>query len=518
MCFCFDINDIKSIGIKEWQENFFWPVTYEEYQGLYMKIWEAFEYVRDTEDKSIVDIMESCYKLAFDFTSIAHLHMVSERVNDIGMEHDINNILLNEIMEIRKFWSLDDKLNDNSFKNFLRSVKHSIMPNLSLGIYHLNGFVNSIGSFSSLKQAYLLKNKQFMIYKTPQSFIGEFNVSQYSVNNKVRIKTIVDTLIGRIMSNLASLEICLPKEMIDHFHSIALTTYLTFGALYEGVKKNISNRKRRDILAIGLGNAVNRTILIANSRTGGHSIGVGHGNTIGIKKDPLVNRTELSSVDEFLVPTNGAKHSLQLIMRQSEVLRNIKTQITSVHSDAYKKQWESNKSKAPPPEIKKVMYIGYPYTNYRYLGAPEDFAPIQIDLEHRVLSLLKGKYYVIYKAHPDTLIESNYGRIWTDLVDRIETRRFEEVYDDADAYIFGDPGTTTFGFTFLTKKRIIFFDTACDRYEEEAKSLMQKRAMTIKSWFDERNRLMFDEDQLLEALAKNPEEPNTEFIEKYMLP
>jgi len=40
----------------------------------------------------------------------------------------------------------------------------------------------------------------------------------------------------------------------------------------------------------------------------------------------------------------------------------------------------------------------------------------------------------------------------------------------------------------------------------------------VHGGFDERNRFVFNEKELLDALARKVEPPDTEFIEKYMFP
>lgn len=50
----------------------------------------------------------------------------------------------------------------------------------------------------------------------------------------------------------------------------------------------------------------------------------------------------------------------------------------------------------------------------------------------------------------------------------------------------------------------------------EIYELIAKRCHIVSARFDERNRLIINEEELLDALAGKPAEPNTEFIEKYM--
>lgn len=516
--FAFGLNGIKAIGISKWSKDFFWPVSYEQFRELYETIWDGFQYIIDTEDEEFAEIVESRCKLANYWAQLIHLEIVSDQIKSRRIKYDRN-----EYHPFLRFegigFGFNDMLNKHKLRKFLSSVKISVKTSLKRRIHFpIKGFVTNIGDLCPLKYAYLQQNHKLIIPRSLPNIVGRFSKINYESNNRTQIDMLVSRLISQVRERIEKLDIYLPESLLKHFHAISLSEYLLFGALQEQIKKNIAKWTWGDILAGGIGNPLYRCILIANSRIGGHSIGVSHGNNVGLYQHPLYFRQELSAVDEFLVPTKEARNSLRKIINKSEHLKKINTRITSVDLPIYKRQWVSEKIKPISKRIRQVMYMGFPFVYYRDFEYPETFTPIQVDFEYRILSLLKSRYFVIYKAHPDRLLESEEGKIWADIVDKIETRPFETVYDDADAYIFGSTGSTTFCFSLLTKKRVIFFDTGHPIHAEEPKRLLLKRAIAIKAWFDDRNRLMFDEEELKSALAKPIEEPDTEFIQKYMLP
>ena len=145
---------------------------------------------------------------------------------------------------------------------------------------------------------------------------------------------------------------------------------------------------------------------------------------------------------------------------------------------------------------------------------------MRLDLELRVVDVLKkSNYYVIYKPHPDRTEEAK--GIFEGRVDEVLYKGyFENFLDAADAFIFGSIRTTAFSFALCTKKPIIFFQMAEEPFKpfSEPMEPLKKRCTFIHTKFDNRNRIIFDKRELLDALAKRPAAPDNEFIERYMFP
>jgi len=143
-----------------------------------------------------------------------------------------------------------------------------------------------------------------------------------------------------------------------------------------------------------------------------------------------------------------------------------------------------------------------------------------LDLEMRLIQVLqKTGYTILYKVHPDGLNRhiNFHDYFGSNVV--IVRKSFEETMDRADAFVFYFCATTTFPWAMLSNKPVIYIN--CDDGEQQfrnAFALVRKRCAVIEGEFDERNRFIFDQTALLQALAVVPKEPNTEFMEKYMFP
>ena len=152
---------------------------------------------------------------------------------------------------------------------------------------------------------------------------------------------------------------------------------------------------------------------------------------------------------------------------------------------------------------------------------------MRLDLELRLIDFLKKSgYEPIYKPHPDRLkeIEGIFeGRckvIKSQVPGRLRNRYFRYLMDKMDTLLFMGITTTSFNFALCSSRPIVALDLSFKQYKPFAKplELLKKRCSIVSTGFDERNRIIFNEKELLDALSRKPEQPNTEFIETYMFP
>ncbi len=143
---------------------------------------------------------------------------------------------------------------------------------------------------------------------------------------------------------------------------------------------------------------------------------------------------------------------------------------------------------------------------------------IQLDWELRIIEILrKSGLKVIYKRHPDGKLRNRNIDFFDADVD-IVYERFEDVMDYADAFLFYHSRSTTLGYALSTNKPVIYINGGWEKWLSEIRELFAKRCHIVSAHFDERNRLIINEEELLDALASKPVKPNTEFIEKFMFP
>ena len=145
------------------------------------------------------------------------------------------------------------------------------------------------------------------------------------------------------------------------------------------------------------------------------------------------------------------------------------------------------------------------------------FFYFQLDLEIKLAKLLnKNGYRVIYKVHPDRA-DSVKG-IFDDIVDEILVTPFEKTYQFADAIVFGCLTSTTFGYAVNTNKPIYLLDIEGQFWNKGVRKLLQKRCTMVTSFFDKSNRIIFDEDYIIDKLKEKQFQPNYEYVEKLMFP
>ena len=145
------------------------------------------------------------------------------------------------------------------------------------------------------------------------------------------------------------------------------------------------------------------------------------------------------------------------------------------------------------------MLLGTPANPNRYVHEHGQFFYIKVDLEYRLIKALKlGGYEVIYKAHPDRLEEVK--GLFENVVDEYCTHPFEDVWQKADAFLFTDTASTTFGLSLPTNKHIVLMDNSIDQKNHHVEGLLNKRIRSVSMCLNESMRMKFNNNELYYAL------------------
>ena len=165
------------------------------------------------------------------------------------------------------------------------------------------------------------------------------------------------------------------------------------------------------------------------------------------------------------------------------------------------------------------MIVGFPYSPWRKEHPGSGlFWAMRLDFELRLIQALsKLGYNVLYKVHPDR--EKEAGGIF-DSHATIVKGDVRELLDIPDAFFFGAPRTTAIAFALCTAKPI----AVCVLKEErqhtfpEALERLEKRCEIVSTWFDERNRIQFNESNLSNLFTEKQKWANTEYVNEYLFP
>ena len=248
----------------------------------------------------------------------------------------------------------------------------------------------------------------------------------------------------------------------------------------------------------------------------GHiTIGSTHGNSIGLHDSLLHAIIDLSIVDKYLVATNSVVENY--VRLKQKYLKGINNpEIISINSEYYRNLATKHKSLETKSQIKNIMVIEYPLTETRH--NIYSFWPYQLELMIRVGKFLsKQGLHTILKRHPDRLQESEglYEEYYSENI----KEPFETVFNKADAYMFMNISSTTFGFALTTNRPIFIFSTWLEDIWDEMVTVIKKRCIIIPSKIDSNGLLQFDKKFFLERIkSKEIWNIDYEIVNKFMIP
>jgi len=523
---------VKECGVEQWLREYLkWPVSNDEFFSLSTEIDEIYVDCILNATSIVSDVLLVLYKLTFEYASFIHALIVVERLHDSGFDIGCSNSDF-------YYKSLSEK-NEN-IKGLFEYYKSKLLPKLPSFYRRAEGRVKAplrslkhfgIGCnfFSSSNRstpciAMGLPEQELVEFAESQKrkirFFYPFPVkpafNKASSNDLSTFENIATRIIKGVENISFKYGIRLETAHIDYLFNLTIKAFNNVNINIKEIEKVLKKFKETSILLNGFGTTLVRSICIAGTRTNHQIIGSNHGNSMGIFTFDAFANVDLSLVDTYLVPTKGAKKLFCKTMDAYPLSSRRQAKIFSYDSTRYRDIWQENRQKPIPSKIEQIMLVEYPMIETRsksILG----FWHHQLELILRLGLFLRSKgLKTILKRHPDRLAESD--GLYNDFFDKLIIEPFESVYEIADAYIFTNIATTTFGFALLTNRPVIIFETFFNEVWEEVHEPLKKRCRVIPSKMESDGSMLFDEEALAKAIRKKPEEPDTEFIRKYMLP
>jgi len=229
---------------------------------------------------------------------------------------------------------------------------------------------------------------------------------------------------------------------------------------------------------------------------------------------------EAAVCDEFICPTASAARFHEEEYTKGGISKFHAAVFRSGETRYYYDLYRKCRTKPSSSRIKTIMVMGYPMNAVRYLYSAADFFLFQLDVELRLVRLLKENgFKVIYKMHPERQREA--AGIFEGLCDAVSVEPFEKVWHQGDAFFFGCTTSTTFGFALCTNRPIFVLDVEGRKWNSEAYELLRRRCVMISSGFREGNRIEFDQSEILQELSKGRESTEAlvfDYVKKCMFP
>ena len=243
-------------------------------------------------------------------------------------------------------------------------------------------------------------------------------------------------------------------------------------------------------------------------------VGFHHGNYMGEQPNHLTGIAEYGVCDTFVAPTTTSAGWIARKYAQGPQPRPVR--FVSADTDHYRRLHEGMRSAARPAGT-DVMIVGYPPNWNRHYDYAGHHALIQLDLELRLATCLRrAGWRMLLKIHPEWRTLS--GRLWAGRVDEIVEAPLEQCWQKASAFLFPRASTTTFGFCLCTNRPVVLLDVEGQPWNREAYDLLRGRCRMVPAHIDPQNRVRFDEDRLLAALRRPPEDIDFNYVEQVMYP
>lgn len=530
-----DIFAVKKYGIEKWQNEFFWPVSDKDFVNFSNDIEQCMVKRINDEPEDIGDLLIIQRGLPVQYWHILHALKVIDEIKSRGLtvlfsdDSFCYRDLLTDgaisllISKIRENRCSDNLYRDvfftrikNNAKNLLRSFEY----NLNLFKFFnpkCNGEISILyGSADSLMRHYIRKLKNWVYVTSKYNWLPKKESYNISEKSKVNIKRVSSAIADDLKSIANRNGIKILDIHVNYLVEFTQSELINTSQMLHLIKDGLIDKNKIHLLISGLTNAFHRTLAIAVRERGGKVTSFNHGGHIGLYDTYTLAFSEFSLANEFVTHTPESVKLFERIKSNHTPFRNNKVNIISCASKEFFKMRGKYKDKPLPINIKRIMIIGYPHNQWRKPQGAATLSLMQLDFELRLIDILKKSgYYVIYKVHPDRVSEVK--GIFEDKAEVI-SGYFEDCLDIADVFLFGSIRTTAFPIALCTNKPIIGFVMKSEFYKPfpEPMELLKKRCNIIYTDFDERNRIIFNKAELLDALAKPPKKPNNEFLEKYM--
>jgi len=519
--FPLDIYSIKNIGLDTWQENFYWPVSAEEYEKIEDNVHEAFNKIEYNSDNIIKDSLWVLYpRIILCFPLLIHNKLVLDRLsnNNILFDNDylkkayvsITNIIWDFLLYNKKieFPSIESHFYAKMNKRFIKEL--GCLKNNLLNSYNLLTEPSQINN-TRFFAAEPLSEDMIDFAKENQGLISKVNPYRLKKSNNYKyINNVNDVTDVLIKDSLNDYEGLFTKKQINEIKT-TISKQINF-IINMNEQNTILFEKYRSnsFLAMRLGDLLIRSVSIACMRNGIQSYGFTHGNYIGLFKAKKFSNIFFGCVNNFIAPTKTSKLYFLKSAEQFNNKYNKSVKIKYIKNNTNINKMKINsKNISKPKKIKKVMVIEYG------LGFDHQIWPFYLHLTlsiGKVLKNISGLMSVI-KLRPERIKESE--GVYDKVFDKCIIQPFEEIYDQADILIFPDISSTTFGFSLFTNLPIIIFSHNLKKIFQEAENDLSKRCNVVSSLISPDGKYEFDQSRLQKIVKGNYISSTHDFVNKY---
>lgn len=252
-----------------------------------------------------------------------------------------------------------------------------------------------------------------------------------------------------------------------------------------------------------------RALLATVAReTGGEAHGTIHGGNV-FAQLLSANVVELLNASTFWNPSD------QVASNAGQVAANLapRLPVANLRVAAVNELVRYYKPGEMPEKIRTVAIMGAQAV-WRYSAGAVMQAPCYVDAEIRLAGILiDAGYNVIYKAHPENTWRHHDK--YLDARVRVDYRKWEDVQDSVDAVLYLFPFSSTLISDLGSTRHVFLIEDGWhnEHWLLSAWKTLSRRCEVVAGEIDNRGRMIFDQQQLLSALAKPAAFDRAAFLE-----
>lgn len=527
--------DLGAVCRKEaggWQEGVIWPSSVHERPGVNAHLWEGYKAViRRWDDAEIRKVLLASHLVPWELAQVLVRLKDLQRVREMGLtpvvsRHSrIYRALLEKSnlpgpLSFRK-WQLQRARIKRLFRrpaNIYLSCKH----NLPSGKFPLSRWRGSEGRWVALHQPtplceeYMRALRGWVDVRLITTWFGDGEGTRFPGDGSRGIERATDDVLDMFAAVALRNGVELEGYHIEHCRKVV--GMLLSRALQDliQIREKIGGEDTFDYLGVSGTNYFSRILSLAVMEKGGRVTSFSHGGA-SCRYVADLSLSEFSTCTEFGVENSSCMGLFQNLLELYPTPVENRVKLFAVNYAGYRKFWENHRRQSPASKIKRVMVVSTAfYGDVGHQGNLPDL--VKWDVELRIFRLLQAAgYTVLYKTHPGGVFHELRSQFLPKGI-QVIAEPFEEVLDQADAFVYYFTDSTSMAAAVCARKPIVFIHSGFERWFEEPWELFKRRVRVVPAEFDDDNRMIFDESAFLRAVEGKPEEPDEGFLKKYFFP
>jgi len=531
--FHYDYFSLGQTTPEDWYENFFWPVARETttritedfkkfHCGLVTRLGDTFE----------GDCLAIAYHVSSKFTEVVNHYVCLTR-----LERDGYSIVPSKMLSLIPL--LQKKSGDVEFKHgylnvsscpprtHLRNALNSFKFNFANGRYCCHRQIvpgsATIASAGVLTHEYTRNLDNWVKIISPGYLIeDDFPERSKASPETLKIfKGVTDEFI-KFASYYTSgnFGIELPENIRAGLSSFMYGYLQKVAQVYSSLKKGVSSKSIKSFLSSTAGNPYTRALGLAVMRNGGEVTGFPHGYFICHYSGSRPGFHEFTTVSRFNAYTEKSIPLFKRNIEANPLPRGHSISFVSDNTQFFKQLHESWLGRPRSDKVKTVMVLELSMIP-EWAGYYSAEAMVNYHFYYSLCSALsRNGYRVLFKRRPKDLSWEGYN-IFRNIPNvEIIYEHFEQpgVIEQCDAVIAQYGCSSTLNWSMCTNRKVIYVDAGWETWFPDVYALMSKRCGILHCTYDERNRAVFDEKELISLLEPENEAPSSEYVTSYLYP